>query len=67
VELNSPADVCRMIKVAMTHRVTTGTKMNESSSRSHAIAIVKLKRYDEKSGKLRESKFVFGDLAGSER
>ena len=67
MELKEPSDVCKMIKVAMTHRVSAGTKMNEQSSRSHAIANVRLKRYDAQTGELWESKFTFGDLAGSER
>lgn len=67
MRLDTPADIKKLVKTAMKHRVTYGTKMNENSSRSHAIAQIRLMQYDPKADALCDSFFLLVDLAGSER
>ena len=52
---------------AIASRSTTGTKMNDSSSRSHCFVYLNLYAYDRSAMLLRRSRFQFVDLAGSER
>ena len=49
----------------MNQRVSAGTKCNDTSSRSHCLAIITLLTYHEST--VVERSFIFGDLAGSER
>lgn len=65
VKLLAPEDVKLIINTAMNHRVTSGTKCNENSSRSHCLAFITLLTYEE--SKVLERTFIFGDLSGSER
>lgn len=67
MELKTPGDVCNLVNMAMNHRVSHGTKMNEHSSRSHALATVKLTQFDKQAGSVVESEFILCDFAGSER
>ena len=52
---------------AISVRNTSGTLMNDSSSRSHCIVALTIWKYDKISKKVRTSRFQFCDLAGSER
>ena len=67
MDLKCPADVCKMVATAMSQRMAAGTKMNEQSSRSHAIALVNLSKFNKETGEITETTFSFFDMAGSER
>jgi hypothetical protein len=53
------------LAAAVEARLTRGTKMNDTSSRSHCVACLKLTVLD--AGAVRESRLQFFDLMGSER
>lgn len=63
-ELRCAADVIKMASSVET-RLTRGTRMNDTSSRSHCVAAFKLTVLEE--GLVRESRLQFFDLMGSER
>ena len=67
VPINNSKDLCTLINTAASHRVQNATKCNDTSSRSHAIATLRLTRFNKADGTFQESTFVFGDLSGSER
>jgi len=62
--LNEPKDLLKCFE-AIASRNTSGTGMNDSSSRSHCFAFVTL--YAKQEDKVRISRMQFVDLAGSER
>lgn len=64
MELKCAADVVQLA-AAVEKRLTRGTKMNDTSSRSHCVAVLKLTVLEE--GSVRESRLQFFDLMGSER
>ena len=64
--VKSVHDVWKLLQQGTEARTTAHTKMNEMSSRSHAIFIVNVNRRDE-NGNVRNSKLKLVDLAGSER
>lgn len=58
-------EVMELIESGMSYRATTSTAMNDTSSRSHAILLIKISQtYD--NGTVRLSKLNLVDLAGSE-
>ena len=63
-ELKCAADVVQLAAAVET-RLTRGTKMNDTSSRSHCVACLKLTVLE--GGAVRESRLQFFDLMGSER
>lgn len=68
VVVESPDKLNQMIEQGFEHRSTAATKMNDASSRSHCIFVIKLHQKDASD----ESKNTFSkvnlvDLAGSER
>lgn len=65
--MNNVNDLCSLINTAATHRVSNATKCNDTSSRSHAVASLRLTRFNKTDGTFLESNFIFGDLSGSER
>jgi hypothetical protein len=65
VPLQTAGDVVRMAAAVET-RLTRGTKMNDSSSRSHCATVFTLSLLDAEGG-LRQSRLQFFDLMGSER
>ena len=65
-ELECPEDVARFAG-HVEERLTRGTKMNDTSSRSHCIAGLRLTVLGEDGVGLRESRLQFFDLMGSER
>ena len=83
VEVSSSEQMMRQLEKGTKQRTTASTKMNQSSSRSHAIFTVFLEQLifpdaadhgDDKSHvdyepepEIRRCKFAFVDLAGSER
>ena len=65
-DVESFEEALSVLKRAGTHRTTALTKMNASSSRSHAIVILRLER-KEKNNQVLRSRLLLCDLAGSER
>ncbi len=67
--VSSSEQILKMMKRGAQSRPTASTKMNEMSSRSHAIFIVTIERTEKKDGVTTHSigKLNFVDLAGSER
>jgi len=64
--LESEEDVLRVF-AAIAARNTAGTGMNDSSSRTHCFAFLKLHTNIDGGDMVRVSRFQFVDLAGSER
>jgi hypothetical protein len=64
--VSNPADVGTLMEEASGRRVVASTKMNATSSRSHAICVLRIKGVLEDSTKF-QSKLTLVDLAGSER
>ena len=64
MELTCAADVVQLAAAAET-RLTRGTRMNDTSSRSHCVALLKLTVLE--GDQVRESRLQFFDLMGSER
>lgn len=66
VPVSSAARVRELVEAASAARIVAATSVNEQSSRSHAIFVLKLKRTGP-DGRARRSKLSLVDLAGSER
>ena len=64
--VNSPAEIGKYMEEASQRRVVASTKMNATSSRSHAICVLRIKGVLEDDTKF-QSKLTLVDLAGSER
>jgi len=58
-------EVLRLIKIAISNRITDKTDMNDVSSRSHLVMTVTLEQ-NKSNGTKVTSKLNFGDLSGSE-
>ena len=70
IQVDTLEDILNTIQVGFNHRHIASTRMNESSSRSHAIFSLTLETQlinSEKMELKKKSKFTFVDLAGSER
>ena len=65
--LKTAEDVKKLVNTTASHRVQGATKCNDTSSRSHAIATLRLSRFDKQANTVLESTFIFADLSGSER
>lgn len=65
VALETAADVVALA-AAVEQRLTRGTKMNDTSSRSHCVTVFTLTMLDD-AGQVRESRLQFFDMMGSER
>ena len=63
--LNSTADIVRIAKLVEKKRVALATKMNDMSSRTHAI--MELKMYTKIANNVHVNCMKIVDLAGSER
>jgi hypothetical protein len=64
--VSTPSDVGALMEEANSRRVVASTKMNATSSRSHAICVLRVKGVLDDATKF-ESKLTLVDLAGSER
>lgn len=64
--LDQPSDLLEVF-AAIAVRNTSGTGLNDSSSRSHCFVWLTLYAYQTASDTMRISRFQFVDLAGSER
>jgi kinesin family protein 5 len=67
VYVGSFDDVLTLIAKGQKHRVTAETKMNQYSSRSHSLIIIKIGQTNLTKHTKTKSKLVLVDLAGSER
>lgn len=66
MSVGNPGEIGKLMEEASKRRVVASTKMNATSSRSHAICVLKIKGVLEDSTKF-QSKLTLVDLAGSER
>ena len=66
IVLDTDEDVLRVF-AAIATRNTAGTGMNDSSSRTHCFAFLRLYARVDGGDKVRRTRFQFVDLAGSER
>jgi hypothetical protein len=64
--VSNPQEIGDLMEVASSRRVVASTKMNATSSRSHAICVLRIKGVLEDSTKF-QAKLTLVDLAGSER
>ena len=64
--VNSVAEMVDIMKMGDNNRATSATGMNEGSSRSHSVFMLKLESKDERTGTSKVSKVNLVDLAGSE-
>ncbi|KAI7864076.1 P-loop containing nucleoside triphosphate hydrolase protein [Spinellus fusiger] len=65
--LDSPARVHAMLKKASHNRATAATNINERSSRSHSVFILRIQGQNSATGETTEGLLNLVDLAGSER
>eukprot|EP01061_Rhynchopus_euleeides_P047633 TRINITY_DN965_c0_g1_i1.p1 TRINITY_DN965_c0_g1~~TRINITY_DN965_c0_g1_i1.p1 ORF type:complete len:516 (+),score=268.84 TRINITY_DN965_c0_g1_i1:105-1550(+) len=66
-EVTDESTVFRLLQKASDNRRTGGTKLNEVSSRSHSIFIMKIKGWNEATQQEMTGQLNLIDLAGSER
>jgi hypothetical protein len=64
--LNDENDIYQFFS-ALSRRCTSGTQLNQYSSRSHCFVALQLYSYDTSNDTLQTSRFQFVDLAGSEK
>ena len=64
--VSSPAEIGKLMDEASSRRVVASTKMNATSSRSHAICVLRINGVLEDASKF-NAKLTLVDLAGSER
>eukprot|EP01059_Diplonema_ambulator_P037414 TRINITY_DN988_c3_g1_i1.p2 TRINITY_DN988_c3_g1~~TRINITY_DN988_c3_g1_i1.p2 ORF type:complete len:578 (+),score=269.36 TRINITY_DN988_c3_g1_i1:52-1785(+) len=67
VEVTDEQTVFKLLQKAQDNRKTAGTKLNEVSSRSHSIFIMKIKGWNEATQQEMNGQLNLIDLAGSER
>ncbi|CAO3588999.1 unnamed protein product [Absidia cylindrospora] len=67
VQLDSPNKVKTMLRKANHNRATGATLLNERSSRSHSVFILRLSGHNETTGERTSGVLNLIDLAGSER
>eukprot|EP01083_Nonionella_stella_P279972 952270_1 len=64
--VSSPQQVFELLYAGQSNRSVSSTKMNNASSRSHAVFMLYIDR-EESSGNKKKSKLLMVDLAGSEK
>lgn len=67
MEMKSMADLLRYLNLVQKNRTTRGTRMNDSSSRSHAALILTLRQIDVDNKTYSQTSFTLVDLGGAER
>jgi len=67
MEMTSMADLLRYLNLVRRNRTTRGTRMNASSSRSHAALILTLRQVDADVKTFSQTTFTLVDLGGAER
>lgn len=65
--VHTPAEIGQCMQEASGRRVVASTKMNATSSRSHAICVLKIQGVLDDGSTKFQSKLTLVDLAGSER
>jgi kinesin family protein 3/17 len=65
--VRSPRDIYALMKDGMRNRATAATRMNDVSSRSHAVFIIIVEQMQKKNKNVKVGKLNLVDLAGSER
>lgn len=65
--VRSPRDIYSLMKDGMRHRATAATRMNDVSSRSHAVFIIIVEQMTKVGKNVKVGKLNLVDLAGSER
>ena len=65
VEITSNEDITNIMQTIEATRTAKSHNLNDRSSRSHCVITLKLRQ--KSGGKIKNSKFIFADLAGSER
>lgn len=63
--VNSTVEVLHILRVALRHRAAANTRLNQHSSRSHAIFTLHVMQHTSEG--VRHSKLTLVDLAGSEK
>jgi hypothetical protein len=66
IEVSSPKEVFKLLKISTTLRSSHSTSLNDSSSRSHLILTLTINTFNQ-DGSVTSSKLNLVDLAGSER
>ena len=67
VFVSSPQEILDILETGLLQRRTSKTRMNETSSRSHAIFIIRISCKNTLNGIVKSGKLMFVDLAGSEK
>ena len=67
IDLDSEETVTKTVEQAMARRSVAATKLNERSSRSHSVFILKLSGHNSVTGEVSRGTLNLVDLAGSER
>eukprot|EP01135_Chromosphaera_perkinsii_P002404 Nk52_evm10s223 gene=Nk52_evmTU10s223 len=67
IEVQCVEDIRKTFEIAHKNRRTAETSMNERSSRSHSVMVVKINGFNETTGVKSSGKINLIDLAGSER
>jgi len=67
VFVQSQAEILKVIEAGQLGRMTAATRMNEESSRSHALLLLTVTQKNTETLHIRRGKLTLVDLAGSER
>jgi kinesin family protein 5 len=67
VFVQSQAEILKVIEAGQLGRMTAATRMNEESSRSHALLLLTVTQKNTETFHIRRGKLTLVDLAGSER
>ena len=67
MEMKSMDDLLRYLNLVQSNRTTRGTRVNASSSRSHAALILTLRQIDPDAKTYVQTSFTLVDLGGAER
>jgi len=67
MEMASMADLLQYLNLVRKNRTTRGTRMNDSSSRSHAALVLTLRQVDVDTETYSHTTFTLVDLGGAER
>ena len=67
LSVTHPEDVRGILDLAAKHRSTAATNLNEHSSRSHLLLLIRVEGFNKVTGERSVGKLTLVDLAGSER
>jgi hypothetical protein len=66
-ECNNPKELSDLLEEGNSHRTVASTAMNDVSSRSHSVLLIKIRSVNKETSEQLKSKILICDLAGSER